>query len=100
VIGLVQLDRAAALLSTDLSNDATKRLAGGGSLLDIFLGGALLVRKWTAPVAVAMMVLSFVYLVFGTLLTPGLWGDPLGSMLKIIPVIVLAAAVWLLAVER
>jgi uncharacterized protein YbjT (DUF2867 family) len=61
----------------------------GGALLDIVLGLALLVRRTAAVTLVAMLALTVVYLVVATALDPGLWTDPLGRLLKTIPVMAL-----------
>ncbi len=63
-------------------------LTGGG--LDIVVGGALLIRGLCARAAQAMIALSLVYLAGATLLTPDLWADPLGPLIKVVPAIVLA----------
>jgi hypothetical protein len=50
---------------------------------------ALLVRRTAALTLVAMLGLSVLYLVIATLLDPGLWADPLGRLLKTVPVMAL-----------
>jgi uncharacterized protein YbjT (DUF2867 family) len=61
----------------------------GGALLDIVLGLALLVRRTARITLVAMLALTVVYLVVATALDPGLWADPLGRLLKTVPVMAL-----------
>lgn len=60
-----------------------------GSTMDIALGLALLFRPWSRSAALLMAAASLVYLILGTILAPGLWGDPLGPWLKILPMMVL-----------
>jgi hypothetical protein len=43
---------------------------------------------------------SLAYLLLGAVLTPYLWADPLGPLVKIVPGIGLASAVAALAEER
>jgi DoxX-like family len=47
------------------------------------------VRRTAAVTLVAMLALTVVYLVVATALDPGLWTDPLGRLLKTIPVMAL-----------
>ena len=60
-----------------------------GGLLDIAVGAALAFRRtarrglWTA------LAVSSLYLIAGALLAPGLWAEPLGPLLKILPILVL-----------
>src|SRR5262249_51005633 len=60
-----------------------------GAFLDIVLGAALIVRRWTHLTLSAMLVLSLVYLIVASLLHPALWADPLGRLVKTIPVLLL-----------
>ena len=53
------------------------------------LGAALIVRRWTHLTLSAMLVLSLVYLIVASLLHPALWADPLGRLVKTIPVLLL-----------
>lgn len=99
VIALIQSDRAAAMLpAVDFS--LARRLAIAGSLADIAIGAALLWRPAVRVAAVLSILLAGAYLVAGTILAPALWGDPLGVFVKVIPVIVLGAAIALLLEER
>ena len=60
-----------------------------GSLFDLAMGLALLVRRWTARVATLMVAATVGYLVVGTATLPQLWLDPLGPWLKVIPMMAL-----------
>jgi uncharacterized protein YbjT (DUF2867 family) len=60
-----------------------------GALFDIVTGAALLVRRWTANVALLMFISTVGYLVGATLIAPQLWLDPLGPWLKVIPMMAL-----------
>ncbi|MGH1355136.1 MAG: SDR family oxidoreductase [Thalassovita sp.] len=69
---------------------------GGGIVADIALGFAILWRRWTRLAALGMIVLSVVYLLGAAVLTPDLWRDPLGPMIKVFPGMTLALFIWLL----
>ena len=59
-----------------------------GALFDIVLGALLLVRKFARHVLIVMLVATPFYLLIGTWLAPQLWLDPLGPLLKIVPMLV------------
>ncbi|MEZ5924319.1 MAG: SDR family oxidoreductase [Hyphomicrobiaceae bacterium] len=72
----------------------------GGAIADIVAGALMLSARWTRVAGVLQLALSAAYLVFGTVLEPALWGDPLGPLMKVFPVIALTLAVMALAEER
>lgn len=57
-----------------------------GAILDIVLGAALLVRPLTRAVLVTMFLICIPYLLAATLINPALWLDPLGRLMKTVPV--------------
>ena len=60
-----------------------------GALADI-TAGALMAWRPTASLGVkAAIALSTFYLVAGSVLRPDLWNEPLGPLLKILPILVL-----------
>jgi hypothetical protein len=59
-----------------------------GSLFDIVVGLALLVRSVTRRVLQLMIAVTFGYLLVGTITAPELWFEPLGPYTKIIPMLV------------
>lgn len=61
----------------------------GGAVLDILLGIGVLVRRTARVTLVAMLVLTVLYLVIATVLAPALWADPLGRLLKTVPLMLL-----------
>lgn len=100
-IALARLDVAAALLASHgMSPFAAEAIATAGAALDIVLGSALLVQRFCAWAARAMIGLSLVYLGGATALMPALWADPLGPLLKAVPAIVLAVVVLAQMEER
>ncbi len=72
----------------------------GGALADIVLGLAILWRPRARIAALGMIALSAAYLVGSLVVSPDLWLDPLGPMVKVIPSMVLAAIVALTLEER
>ncbi len=59
-----------------------------GSLIDIALGLLVCVRKFARIALLLMLFVTLAYLVAGTILTPQLWVDPLGPLLKIVPILI------------
>ena len=101
LIGLFQMPAAKGVLS---SEGVTPAWAGaaviGGALIDIALGLGVLVKRWARLACVGMILVSLGYLLFGTLLVPDLWADPLGPYVKIFPGIGLAAVALALLQDR
>jgi uncharacterized protein YbjT (DUF2867 family) len=60
-----------------------------GASADICIGLAIICRATSRYGLYAALTISVAYAVIGTILVPRLWADPLGSMLKIWPVMVL-----------
>ena len=60
-----------------------------GALADIAIGVGIAVRRTARRALYAALAISLLYLIVGTILVPRLWGDPLGPMLKIFPIMVL-----------
>lgn len=86
-IGPGRVPAQAMLRDAGLSEMAAAGLAIAGALLDLVLGVLLLHRR-SAPLALrGMLALCLLYLLAGTVLAPALWLDPLGPLLKILPVI-------------
>ena len=50
----------------------------------------MLARPWARAACLAMAGLGLGYLALGTILTPWLWADPLGALVKVAPGIMLA----------
>lgn len=101
VIALSDVERAARVLPTGvMSMDAARALVIAGAVLDILLGLAVTVRA-TAKLACAGMIATTVaYLVAGSALTPGLWLDPLGPFVKVVPAAMLTLLTLPLLEER
>jgi len=59
-----------------------------GAFFDYVLGLLLLLRPATRLVLIAMLVVTPIYMLVGTVLAPQLWLDPLGPLLKIVPLLI------------
>jgi len=91
LIGLWQWRAASALLApAGLPDGLAAALVGAGSAADIALGLAVLVRPWARAACLGMAGLGLGYLALGAILTPWLWADPLGALVKVLPGIALA----------
>jgi uncharacterized protein YbjT (DUF2867 family) len=62
-------------------------LAGG--LADLFIGAAIIYRPTSRLGLYAAILITLAYAVIGTVLLPELWREPLGPILKVIPILVL-----------
>lgn len=86
VIGLARLDAASAILTgAGWPLWAAQLSVAGWATLDIVLALLLLWRPRAQVAALGMAAASLAYLLLGTAFTPGLWADPLGPLLKILP---------------
>lgn len=68
---------------------AAGMLAATGAFADIAVGAAIAIRRTARPALHAALALSIAYLVLGTLRLPWLWADPLGPLMKVLPILVL-----------
>lgn len=100
-VGLARLDVAAAMLeAAGLPQNTSAALVIGGSAVDIALGALLLHRRTVRLAAAGMMAMTGCYLLAASILMPALWIDPLGPLVKTIPMIALAAVALAIAEER
>ncbi len=77
------------------SAPATATLVAG-SLFDVTMGLLLLQQRTARPALLVMLAATALYLIVGTVTAPGLWVDPLGPYLKIVPM--LLATLFTLAI--
>lgn len=91
LIGLVQLDRASAhMTSAGFGAFVSAFSVIAGAVIDICLGAAVLYRPTARLACLGMVAVTAIYLFSGSFLTPHLWMDPLGPLVKTIPAAVLA----------
>ncbi|MBI2260991.1 MAG: SDR family oxidoreductase [Caulobacterales bacterium] len=82
-------EAALAVLAGGGYGASAPAVAGSGALLDVVLGLALLIRPWTARVAMLMALSTVGYLVAASISLPHYWLDPLGPWLKVLPMMAL-----------
>ena len=92
LIGAWQAEAAMAVLSPGVMGPGpAAALVLGGAVADVALGALALWRRSSRAALWGMVALTAGYLLSGAVLTPELWADPLGPMLKPIPAAMLAA---------
>jgi hypothetical protein len=69
--------------------DAAAAAAVAGAALDFAIGAGIAVRRTARAALVVGLVVTIAYVVLGTFLLPTLWADPLGPLLKALPVALL-----------
>lgn len=99
-IGLGQHVQAVEIIAGTLGSGVAGLLVSGGAIADMAIGLGLLIRRTFRPACWAAIALSSGYLVLGSILTPQLWLDPLGPLVKIFPVIGVAVALIAMDEER
>ncbi|WP_439574884.1 SDR family oxidoreductase [Phreatobacter sp.] len=101
VIGLIRLDQAASVLTTrGMGRDLAVFFVLAGAAADIAVGIAAAFRRTLVPAAIGMILVTLGYLGAATVLTPDLWLDPLGPMVKTLPALVLALVAMAIAGDR
>ena len=92
--GVIALYRATAAIEALTARGAPANLATGlvrsGAIVDIALGLAVLVRPLAAWSLRGMVLAGLAYMAGSVALAPDLWLDPLGPMVKIAPILILA----------
>lgn len=91
VIGLLRAQQAATVLeAVGWSHGLAVASVVFWAIVDIAVAGAFAWRKFSKAACWAAICVSGFYLVASTSLTPHLWADPLGPLVKVIPGMVLA----------
>lgn len=99
-IPLLDPARAAAFLQPFMPSMAAYLATILTCAVDIALGLAVLYRPWARRALFGMLAISMVYLAGGTILTPGLWLDPLGPFVKVLPSVILVGVALAILEER
>lgn len=101
IIALVRLNASAAHLeSVGLGAAMAAALTLATSLADIALGTLVLLRRYSALALKGMILVSLAYLAGATIVSPGLWLDPLGPLVKVLPSVVLVLVAIAILDER
>jgi hypothetical protein len=91
---------AGLLAGAGVGSGTAAALVTGGAFADIVAGALMLNARWTRAAGLMQLALIGGYLVLGTLLTPALWADPLGPLVKIVPIAAATLAVMAMAERR
>lgn len=101
IVAIWQLDRAAMHLT---EAGWSSRLATVAVLfwavVDIALALALLWRPWATRACLGMAMVTLIYLGAASVVTPVMWSDPLGPLVKVLPGFMLALVAHQLLQER
>jgi uncharacterized protein YbjT (DUF2867 family) len=101
LVGLLRLDTAAALLMEAGFGAGAARLAVvTGSLADLAIGAGILFRPTLKLSLTAGAAVASGYALAAALVRPDLWLDPLGAMVKIVPIVALSLMCLAMAEER
>lgn len=100
IIGFLQYEKALAVLAGKLPDSLAGLFVRAGSVADIAIGALLLFRPTIRLGCFASIALATSYVVASAIITPELWADPLGPMVKVFPAIVLSLIVAALAEDR
>ncbi|GAB4350918.1 MAG: SDR family oxidoreductase [Oricola sp.] len=101
IVGFWRVEAASGVLTAAGWPDGIARVSVlFWSAVDIMLAALILVRRLAAPTCIAMAGVGTFYLAAGSIFTPWLWADPLGSLVKIVPIIVLALVTHAMLQER
>jgi uncharacterized protein YbjT (DUF2867 family) len=71
-----------------------------GSVCDLAIGGAIALRRSARAGLYAAIAISLAYGAIGTWLLPRLWADPMGALLKIVPLLALHLAALAIVEDR
>ncbi|TKB21384.1 MAG: SDR family oxidoreductase [Mesorhizobium sp.] len=101
VVGLARHDAAANILvSRGLPPAAALGMVLAGSVADIVVGAAVVVRPLARLALLAMVAITLLYLAAATMLAPDLWLDPLGAIVKAVPMLCLVLVALAILEER
>lgn len=101
LMALIGFSAARAALTVQGMALATAALiAGLGALVDIALGGGMLWCRTSRLVDLGQAATATAYLIGGSLGAPALWLDPIGPLMKIPQVILLALVAATIAGDR
>lgn len=101
IVGFIRQDAAAGILvSHGLSPTLALGMVLAGSVADIAVGAAVLVRSLARLALLGMIAITLAYLGAATALAPDLWLDPLGAMVKAVPALCLALVALAILDER
>ncbi|NSX91147.1 SDR family oxidoreductase [Agrobacterium tumefaciens] len=89
LVPLLNINGAAAHFLPFMPQASAVTLTLATCLIDIALGATVLLRPLARKALIGILLVSAAYLAGGSLLEPGLWLDPLGPLVKVLPSIAL-----------
>ena len=98
LIALLNFDESVRMAG--LSENASRVAVISGAIVDMSLGTAILYRPWSRMACWGMTAVIVLYIAVGSVLRPDLWMDPLGPLLKAIPILVLTLIAAVLVEDR
>lgn len=100
VIGLIRHEAALQVLPAAVPDELSWLAVFGGAILDIGVGALIAFRPTVRAGCTASFILGTAYLIASAVLTPSLWADPMGPMVKVFPALALALGVAALSEAR
>lgn len=101
IFGLISVEKAAHVLKdVGWSSQLATTSVVFWALVDISLGGAILLRNFAKAACLGMVITSVFYLLASSIFVPQLWLDPLGPLVKVLPSIVLALVTYVTLENR
>lgn len=100
LVPLANVENAASHFSALLSGPVATALTLVTCAVDIGLGLAVVIKRFSRKAMQGMLLVTASYLFGATLVEPSLWLDPLGPLLKVLPSIVLTLAAIATLEER
>jgi uncharacterized protein YbjT (DUF2867 family) len=98
LIALLNLDESIRM--SGLNEVAGRFAVVSGAVVDMTLGAAILYRPWSRVACWGMGTATLIYIVVGSALRPDLWADPLGPLLKTVPILILVLIASVLIEDR
>ncbi|MCK0142657.1 SDR family oxidoreductase [Aliiroseovarius sp. F20344] len=101
LVGLVSLSGAAEVLTrVGWPAWAAKVSVVFWAIVDLVLGAAVLYRPWVRMALIGMLATSLIYIVSASVVTPSLWLDPLGPLMKLLPICLAISLMFPLLEDR
>lgn len=101
ILGLVELDEAAQIvIDGGMAPDLARAFVITGSIADLAIAAGLLWRPWLSKALGGSLLVTVSYIAGSLVWSGWLWLDPLGPMLKVLPIIALTLLCLAMAEER
>lgn len=94
----IELLAAGGLVPSSLGRGLAVAVVYGGAIADIVVGVLFVSVRWLRRAGLAQLALSTLYLAGSLVVRPDLWLDPLGPLVKVVPI--MAATVLVMALNE